>query len=104
MTGKDEFQARMAERLRELRLALGYKTAASFARAIGYPPAKIRRYERVGIACSGALEKFTKAVDNAGFGKISIVWLLNCPPMWYRLPDKQPVRTEGNIVHVNFAG
>ncbi len=35
MSEKDEFLAALAERLRELRLSLGYKTAASFARAIG---------------------------------------------------------------------
>ncbi len=32
---EEEFRAGLAKRLRELRLFLGYETAASFARAIG---------------------------------------------------------------------
>ncbi len=34
MTEKDEFLAAIAKRLRELRLFLGYETAASFARTL----------------------------------------------------------------------
>ena len=48
MTEKDEFLVGLGKRLRELRLHLGYETAASFARAIGYPPRKYSRYERHG--------------------------------------------------------
>ena len=33
---EEEFRAGLAKRLREARLFLGYETAASFARAIGY--------------------------------------------------------------------
>ncbi len=51
MTEQDEFLAGFAKRLRELRLFLGYETAASFARAIGYPPGKYSHYERHGIVC-----------------------------------------------------
>ncbi len=36
MTEKEEFLAGLTKRLRKLRLSLGYETAASFARAIGY--------------------------------------------------------------------
>ena len=50
----------------------------------------------------GPLKEFTDAVDNAGFGKISLAWLLDYIPMWYRRPDKRPAHTEDNIVHINF--
>ena len=67
-------RATSANRMRELRLSLGYKTAASFARAIGYPPTKIRRYEREGFTQGGPLIEFVWAMDKMGLGEISIDW------------------------------
>ena len=98
-------RATVAKRIRELRLSLGYKTAASFARAIGYPPAKICRYEREGFIQGGPLMKLVWAMEEVGLGEISIDWLCDtgASRMWRRPPSKRLVRTEGNVVHVNFA-
>ena len=102
---RDECRATSAKRMRELRLSLGYKTVASFARAIGYPPAKIRRYERGGFIQSGPMMEFVRAMDKLGLGEISIDWLfdLDTNRKWSRLPAKRAVRAEGNVLHVNFA-
>ncbi len=103
---RDECRATSAKRMRELRLSLGYKTAASFARAIGYPPAKIRRYEREGFIQAGPMMKFVWAMEKLGLGGISIDWLLNLDTSrkWRWRPAKRAVRTEGNVVHVSFGG
>ena len=101
-----ECRATVAKRFRELRLSLGYTTAASFARAIGYPPAKICRYEREGFTQGGTLMEFIWAMDRLGVGEISIDWLFDTrmsQRKWLRLPAKRAVRTEGNVLHVNFA-
>ncbi len=107
MTGKDEFYALMAKRLRELRLFLGYKTAASFARALGYPPNKYNRYERRGISNSDVLKRLVDTIEATGHGKVRWDWLLNCrTQLMFGPPANWPVsllRTEGNVVRVNFA-
>ncbi len=102
----DESRVGIARHVREVRLYLGYKTAASFARAIGYPPGRYSRYERQGFSDSGTLIKFVKAVENAGLGLIDIAWLFDFGPKWRIPPAKQtrqPLRVEGNVVHANFA-
>ncbi len=103
--GRDECRATSAKRMRELRLSLGYKTAASFAHAIGYPAARIRRYEREGFIQSGPMMEFVWAMDKLGLGEISIDWLFDVGEnrKWLRLPAKRAVRSEGNVLHVNFA-
>ena len=108
MTERDEFLAAFAKRLRELRLFLGYETATSFARAIGYPPDKYSRYERRGILRSGVLIRLVKAIETSGHGKVRWDWLLNCraelmfgPPANWPVP---PVRTEGHVVRAAFGG
>ena len=107
MTDKDEFRAGLAKRLRELRLHLGYETAASFARAIGYSPDKYSRYERRGINDSGVLKRLVEAIEASGHGKVRYDWLLGCRDnrmFWPATkPTVPPVRTEGNVVHANFA-
>ena len=101
---RDECRATVAKRMRELRLSLGYKTAASFARAIGYPPAKIRRYEREGFIQGWPLMKFIWAMDKLGLGEISIDWLFDTGTKrkWLRPHTKRAVRTEGNVVYGAF--
>ena len=105
MRSREEFRADSAKRMRELRLSLGYTTVASFARALGIPPTKIRRYERVGFIQSGPLMNFVRAMDKLGLGEFSIDWLFDVGTnrMLRRLPAKRAVRTEGNVVHANFA-
>ena len=104
---RDEFRAGIAKRLRELRLHLGYETAASFARAIGYPPAKYSRYERRGINNSGVLKPLVEAIRTSGHGQVRYDWLLDFSPGLMFWPDSKPtvppVRTKGNVVHANFA-
>ena len=103
---RDEFRADAAKRLRELRLSLGYKTATSFARAIGYPPSKYSRYEREGFINGGPLIMLVSAIENKlGHGRLSIDWIFDtgAKRKWRRAPAKLVVRTEGNVVHANFA-
>ena len=96
-------RAGSANRIRQLRLSLGYKTAASFARVIGWSPAKYRYYELHGFVFSGPIVQLAMAVENAGFGSISLEWLCGFGPIWRTRPAKRAVRTEGNVVHANFA-
>ena len=107
MTEEHEILAGMAKRLRELRLFLGYETAASFARAIGYPPDKYSRYERRGINNAGVLKRLVDAIEASGHGKVRWDWLFNCrAELMFGPPANWPVsllRTEGNVVHANFA-
>ncbi len=107
MIGKDEFLVGFAKRLRELRLSLGYETAASFARAIGYPPDKYSRYERRGIERTGVLTRLVKAIETSGHGQVRYDWLLDCSDSLMFWPGTRPtvppVRTEGNVVHATFA-
>ena len=56
-----------AKRLREFRLLLGYGSAASFARDIGLPPARIYYYERVGFNRAMPMLSVVRVV-NAKFG------------------------------------
>ena len=105
MTDHNEFRAGLARRLRELRLSLGYKTAANFASVIGYRPDTICRYEREGFEQAGPLIQFAKALEKAGIGEISLDWLCDTAAkgsMWRRPPTKRAVRTEGNVVYGAF--
>ncbi len=93
MTEKEEFLAGLAKRLRKLRLSLGYQTAASFARAIGYPPDRYRRYERRGICRTGVLLRLVRAIKTSGHGQVSYDWLFDFKPgpMFYPSePQKRP--------------
>ena len=72
---EDEFRAHIVKRLRAVRLSLGYATAASFARAIGYPPDKYSRYERRGIVQTGVLVRLVRAIKTSGHGQVSYNWL-----------------------------
>ena len=107
MTEKEKFLVGLTKRLRGLRLSLGYETAASFARAIGYPPDKYSRYERRGINNAAVLKRLVEAIKTSGHGRVRYDWLLNCRAdlmLWPATkPTVQPVRTEGNVVHANFA-
>ena len=97
MTEKSKSRSELGARLRETRLFLGYETAASFARAIGYPPAKIGRYERVGMQCSGKLLALVKAIDEAGFGELSLEWLLGFGPIWRSRPQNEEDKLRAKI-------
>ncbi len=77
MTKKEEFLAGLAKRLRELRLSLDYETAASFARAIGYPPDKYSRYERRGIVQTVIILRLVRAIKTSGHGQINYDWLFD---------------------------
>ena len=91
MTDKDEFLAGLAKRLRELRLYLGYETAASFARAIGYPPDKYGRYERRGILRTGVILRLVRAIKASGHGQVSYDWLFDfSPPSPMFMPQGTP--------------
>ncbi len=83
---REKFRRASAERLRIFRLSRGHETAASFARAIGYPPDKYRRYERRGFDKTGPLLRLVTALDEAGLGLLSIDWLVFGDPI--RLPPK----------------
>ena len=77
---RDEFLVACAGRLRVHRQSLGYKSAASFARAIGYPPDKYRRYERMAFTRQGPLLRLLQAIEAAGVGFVSIDWLIRGDP------------------------
>ena len=72
-----EFRAATGARPRQCRQAMGYETAASFARAIGYPPDKYSRYERCGFVQGGPVVALHRAIERAGLGKVSVDWLLD---------------------------
>ncbi len=90
MTKKHEFLALFAKRLRELRLHLGYETAASFARAIGYPPDKYSRYERRGIQRTGVLLLLVRAIKASGHGQLDYDWLFDFRPGKMFVPQETP--------------
>ncbi len=68
MTDRDESRAGFGGRLRELRLSLGYQSAASFARAYRFAPSTILRAERDGFDPAGRLMRLVKSLENAGSG------------------------------------
>ena len=83
-----------AKRVRDLRLHLGYETAASFARAIGYPPDNYGRYERVGLTLSKPMIRLVQAIEASGHGEVNLYWFLgfNSGPMFLpRQPQKRPL-------------
>jgi hypothetical protein len=67
-----------AGRLRDLRRSYGYKTAASFARAIGYPVARYQRYER--DFSVGNIGELKHAICRVG--PVSFDWLISRDPEW----------------------
>lgn len=73
---RDKERAEAGARLRMFRRALGYKTAASFARVLGYSPGRYCRYERVFFQNGGPLALFVHALKNAGLDWIDLNWLL----------------------------
>ena len=77
---RDKYRLAGAARLRALRRSLGYKTAASFARALGYHPDRYRRYERIFFCNGGPLAQFVHALKDAGFDWIDLNWLLAGTP------------------------
>ncbi len=95
MTDKDEFLVGLAKRLREIRLSLGYDTAASFARAIGYPPDKYSRYERRGIERTGVLMRLLRAIKASGHGQVRYDWLFDFRPGPMFLPQETPAGERG---------
>ena len=66
--------AAAAGRLRLLRLSLGYDTAASFARAIGYHPDTYSRYERAFLVRGSTLIRLVHAIEQVG--PFSLDWLI----------------------------
>ena len=97
MTEQDEFLAAIAKRLRELRLFLGYETAASFARAIGYPPDKYSRYERRVILRVGVLMPLLKAIEANSHARVHYDWLFGIKrgPMLFDDVDRMDGRCSG---------
>ncbi len=73
-----QFLIQAAAHLRDLRRSWGYDTAASFARAIGYPVAKYQRCERRFpmyhvVELANAIERV---------GPVSLDWLILHQPEW----------------------
>ncbi len=64
--------------LRELRRSWGYGTAASFARAIGYPVARYQRCER--RFPTYHIVELADAIERVG--PVSLGWLLLHQPEW----------------------
>ncbi len=64
--------------LRDLRRSWGYDTAASFARAIGYPVAKYQRCER--CFPNYHIGELAYAIERVG--PVSLDWLLMRQPEW----------------------
>ncbi len=67
-----------AGRLRDLRRSYGYETAASFARAIGYPVARYQRYER--DFSMRSLGELYHAISRVG--PVPLDWLISRDPEW----------------------
>ena len=104
-----ECRTTSAKRMRELRLSLGYETAASFAGAIGYSPDKIRRHERDGFIQAAPMMRFVWAMEKAGLGALSLDWLFDVGTnrMWRRQPGRRGARlvqTKRNVAYVAFGG
>ena len=69
-----------AGHLRDLRRSWGYDTAASFARAIGYPVARYQRYERRFPNSGRSMTELFLAIER--LGPMSFDWLLLHRPEW----------------------
>ncbi len=67
-----------AGHLRDLRRSWGYDTAASFARAIGYPVARYQRHER--CFPNYHIGELAYAIERVG--PVSLDWLLMRQPEW----------------------
>ncbi len=66
--------------LRDLRRSWGYDTAASFARAIGYPVARYQRHERRFPNSGRSMTELFLAIER--LGPMSFDWLLLHRPEW----------------------
>jgi hypothetical protein len=66
--------------LRDLRRSWGYDTAASFARAIGYPVAKYQRHERIYPSSLATGGELFYAIERVG--PLTSNWLLLHRPEW----------------------
>ncbi len=66
--------------LRDLRRSWGYDTAASFARAIGYPVARYQRHERRVPNSGRRIVELSHAIERVG--PVSLDWLLMGQPEW----------------------
>ncbi len=64
--------------LRDLRRSWGYDTAASFARAIGYPVARYQRHER--CFPNYHIGELAYAIERVG--PVSLDWLIARKPEW----------------------
>ncbi len=69
-----------AGHLRDLRRSWGYDTAASFARAIGYPVARYQRHERRFPNSGRRIVELSHAIERVG--PVSLDWLLLGKPEW----------------------
>jgi len=69
-----------AGHLRDLRRSWGYDTAASFARAIGYPVARYQRHERRFPNSGRSIIELSHAIERVG--PVSLDWLLMRQPEW----------------------
>ena len=72
---REKYMALLTKRLRALRVSLGYETAASFSRAIGYPPDRYGRYERRAPIQTGVVLRLVWAIKASGHGQVSYDWL-----------------------------
>ncbi len=73
-----QFLIEAAGHLRDLRRSYGYETAASFARAIGYPVARYQRCER--HFPNYHIGELVYAIERVG--PVSLDWLLLGKPEW----------------------
>ncbi len=73
----EKYMALFTKRLRTLRVSLGYETAASFSRAIGYPPNRYGRYERRAPLQTGVVIKLVRAIKESGHGQVNYDWLFS---------------------------
>ncbi len=69
-----------AGHLLDLRRSWGYDTAASFARAIGYPVARYQRHERRFPNSGRRLVELSHAIERVG--PVTCDWLLTGGPEW----------------------
>ncbi len=75
-----QFLIQAAGHLRDLRRSWGYDTAASFARAIGYPVARYQRHERRFPNSGRRIVELSHAIERVS--PVSLDWLLMRQPEW----------------------
>ncbi len=86
-----------ASRLRVLRLANGYETAADFARAIDYRPSTYQRYERRMPIQAGPAIRLVEAIRR--IAPVSLDWLYAGDPA--RQPRGVPGAKVAILSHAN---